>query len=144
MNLTHSNVSCSMKPITAVINAVGKGEVTIKFRNGMTAVWKTDRGFKYGERVLVFYDHCHLVVKDVIYPKELNLEDTAAPEMNPLERSTDNEVPVDLELESSLPTPDGRLLEFFRREMSELELEGGASFSTSDVRLEELEFGDDI
>ena len=133
-----------MKPLTAVVRAVSRGEILLRFGNGMNVAYKTERGFKYGERVLVFYDFHHLVVKDVIYPKELNLEDTAAPEMAPLERSTDDEVPVDLELESSLPTPDGRLLEFFRREMSELELEAGASFSTSDVRLEELEFGDDI
>jgi hypothetical protein len=132
-----------MKPITAVICAVGRGGVTVKFRTGGKAVFKTDRGFKFGERVFVLYDHHLLVIKDVFYPKELDISDEVAPKCSADKRTEDDKV-LDDGVGDSLSTPDGRSLDFCEPEPGlEYGVEVGDSLLPSDGRLLEFVSGDD-
>jgi len=94
-----------MKPVTGIIKAVGKGEVLVRLSNTMKVKFKTHRGFKYGEKVFVFFNYHTLKVLDIIYEHELGLSDKLEePTFEPTEDAVlvpgDEE---DQEQEGSLP-----------------------------------------
>lgn len=100
-----------MEPLRGSITAVGKGEVSVRLHNGMKMSYKTDRGFKYGEMVLVLFDYTTLKISGMMYPEELEKEDEAAPKCAPRKYCGVEEHPIDEE--GSFPLPDGRSEEFF-------------------------------
>jgi len=68
-----------MREITGIIDDVSRGEVTILLPSGTKLKWKGSGDFKYGEAVVVLYDHCNLRVNSLMRPKELYKEDFVAP-----------------------------------------------------------------
>jgi len=104
-----------MRPVTGVIQAVGKGEVLVQMSNGIKLKHQTDRDFEYGQKVFVFFDFTKFKIRKLVYEKELDLSDKVEePEFEPTEDAVlipgDEE---DQEQEGSLPRPDGRFQEFF-------------------------------